>query len=61
MMTPPATQFYKRHRFPEEIISHCGWLSCRCSLSSQDVQEMMAARGVSVSHAAVNYWGRKFG
>jgi putative transposase len=61
MMTPPATPLYKRHRFPAEIISHCVWLYFRFSLSYRDVQEMMAARGVIVSHEAVRYWGRKFG
>jgi putative transposase len=61
MMTPPATLLYKRHRFPAEIISHCIWLYFRFSLSYRDVQEMMAERGVIMSHEAVRYWGRKFG
>ena len=60
-MTPPATPLYKRHRFPAEIISHCVWLYFRFSMSYRDVQEMMAERGVIVSHEAVRYWGRKFG
>src|SRR5688500_1040992 len=50
MMPPPATTLYKRHRFPAEIISHCVWLYFRFSLSYRDVQEMMAERGVVVSH-----------
>jgi putative transposase len=61
MTTPPATLLYKRHRFPAEIISHCVWRYFRFSLSYRDVQEMMAERGVIVSHEAVRYWGRKFG
>jgi putative transposase len=61
MMTPPATPLYKRPRFPAEIISHCVWLYFRFSLSYRDVQEMMAERGVIVSHEAIRYWGRKFG
>jgi putative transposase len=61
MTTPPSTQLYKRHRFPAEIISHCVWLYFRFSLSYRDVQEMVAKRGVIVSHEAVRYWGRKFG
>ena len=60
MTTPPSTTLYKRHRFPAEIISHCVWLYFRFSLSYRDVQEMMAERGVIVSHEAVRYWGRKF-
>jgi putative transposase len=60
-MTPPSmTQFYKRHRFPAEIIRHGVWLSFRCSLSYRDVEERMLERGVSVSPEAVRYWCRKF-
>jgi putative transposase len=61
MITPPAISLYKRHRFPAELLSHCVWLYCRFSLSYRDVQEMMAARGVVVSHEAVRYWGRTCG
>jgi putative transposase len=61
MTTPPITNPYKRHRFPAEIISHCVWLYFRFSLSYREVQEMMAERGLIVSHEAVRYWGRKFG
>jgi putative transposase len=61
MMPPFATPLYKRHRFPAAIIRHCVWLSCRFSLSYRDVQEMMAERGVLVSHEAVRYWGHKYG
>jgi putative transposase len=61
MTTSPSTTLYKRHRFPAEIISHCVWLYFRFSLSYRDVQEMMAERGVIVSHEAVRYWGQTFG
>ena len=57
MMPLPPTQLYKRHRFPAEIIRHGVWLYFRFSLSYRDVQEMMAERGVLVSHEAVRYWG----
>jgi putative transposase len=52
---------YRGHRFPKEIISHCVWLYFRFSLSYRDVQEMMAERGVLVSHEAIRNWGEKFG
>ena len=61
MTTPPPTMLYKRHHFPTEIVSHCVWLYFRFSLSSRDIQEMMAERGVLVSHAAVCYWERNCG
>jgi putative transposase len=56
-----ATNPYKRHRFPAEIISHSVWLYDRFSLSYRDVEELMAERGVTLSVEAVRYWCRKFG
>ncbi len=61
MNTRPAINPYKRHRFPAEIISHSVWLYYRFSLSYRDVEELMAERGVTLSHEAVRYWCRKFG
>src|ERR671924_2191821 len=61
MNTPATTNLHKRHRFPAEIISHCMWLYYRFSLSYRDVEELMAERGVTMSHEAVRYWCRKFG
>jgi putative transposase len=61
MNTPALANPYKRHRFPAEIISHCVWLYFRFCLSYRDVEEMMAARGVSLTYEAVRYWCRKFG
>jgi putative transposase len=61
MNPPPASNPYKRHRFPAEIISHSVWLYYRFALSYRDVEELMAERGVTLSHEAVRYWCRKFG
>jgi putative transposase len=44
-----------------EIISHCVWLYHRFPLSLRDVQEMMMARGVVLSHETIHQWSRKFG
>jgi hypothetical protein len=41
---------YKGFRFPVEVISHCVWLYYRFPLSLREVEEMMLARGVTVSH-----------
>jgi len=61
-MTPPAdTERYKNHRFPGEIISHGVWLSYRFTLSYRDVEELLFARGIMVSHEAIRQWCRKFG
>ena len=52
---------YKNHRFPGEIISHGVWLYYRFSLSYRDVEEMMFARGIVVTHEAIRQWCLKFG
>jgi putative transposase len=52
---------YKGFRFPAEIISHCVWLYYRFPLSLREVEEMMLARGVTVSHETIRQWTGKFG
>jgi putative transposase len=59
-MNPPPN-WYKRHRFPAEIISHAVWLYCRFCLSYRDVEELLLARGVIVTYEAIRQWCRKFG
>jgi putative transposase len=60
-MNPRATAHpYKRHRFPSEIIAHGVWLSFRFCLSGRDVEALMLARGVIVSHEAIRQWCRTF-
>jgi putative transposase len=60
-MTTPAFPSYAGHRFPAEIISHAVWLYFRFPLSLRMVEEMLAARGIIVSHESVRQWGLKFG
>lgn len=60
MMTVARSR-YAGHRFPAEIISHAIWLYFRFPLSLQMVEEMLAARGILVSHETVRQWARKFG
>jgi putative transposase len=52
---------YARHRFPAEVINHAVWLYFRFSLSLRMVEEMLAARGILVSHETVRQWALKFG
>jgi putative transposase len=52
---------YARHRFPAEVISHAVWLYFRFPLSLRMVEEMLAARGIAVSHETVRQWALKFG
>ena len=60
-MTTPARSRYAGHRFPTEIISHAIWLYFRFPLGLRMVEEMLAARGIIVSHETVRQWARKFG
>jgi putative transposase len=52
---------YTRHRFPAEVISLAVWLYFRFPLSLRMVEEMLAARGIEVSHETVRRWAEKFG
>src|SRR4051812_9221157 len=60
-MTSVAKSPYAGYRFPGEVISHAVWLYFRFPLSLRMVEEMLAARGIDVSHETVRQWGRKFG
>src|SRR4051794_36188587 len=60
-MTANAQSPYAGYRFPGEIISHAVWLYFRFPLSLRMVEEMLAARGIDVSHETVRQWARKFG
>ena len=57
----PACPSYAGHRFPAEVISHAVWLYLRFPLSLRHVDELLAARGIVVSHETVRQWGLKFG
>src|SRR5215211_7963403 len=60
-MRTPACSSYAGHRFPAEIISYAVWLYFRFPLSLRHVDEILAARGITVSHETVRQWGLKFG
>ncbi len=52
---------YKRHRFPPDIISYSVWLYYRFNLSHRDIEDLLAERGIIVSHEAIRLWCIKFG
>src|SRR5436309_3333684 len=60
-MTAPAFPSYAGHRFPAEIIAHAVWLYFRFPLSLRMVEDMLAARGIIVSHQTIRSWAEKFG
>src|SRR3954470_8839475 len=61
MISPATKSPYAGYRFPPEVISHAVWLYFRFPLSLRMVEEMLAARGIIVSHESVRQWARKFG
>src|SRR5690242_496879 len=60
-MAPPSKPSYAGHRFPPEVISHAVWLYFRFPLALRTVEELLAARGITVSHETVRQWALKFG
>jgi putative transposase len=52
---------YRRHRFPAEVIAQAVWLYLRFPLSLGMVEDLLAARGIIVSHQTVRLWAEKFG
>jgi len=52
---------YKRHRFPPEVIQYAVWLYLRFNLSTRDVEDLLAERGISVSYETIRTWCQKFG
>ena len=55
------SSLYKRHRFPPEIIQHVVWLYHRFNLSSRDIEDLMAERGIRISYETIRLWCIKFG
>jgi putative transposase len=60
-MTTLTRPRYTGYRFPAEIISHAIWLYFRFPLGLRMVEELLAARGIIVSHETVRQWARKLG
>jgi transposase-like protein len=52
---------YARHQFPPVVIQHAVWLYVRFTLSYRDVEDLLAERGLEVSHETVRRWVLKFG
>ena len=61
MSSPAAKSPHAGHRFPAEVIGHAVWLYFRFPLGLRMVEEMLAARGIIVSHETVRRWALKFG
>ena len=51
----------KGYRFPREIIAYAVWAYHRFTMSGEDVEDLLAERGVIVSREAIRQWVNKFG
>lgn len=60
-MTESHLSHYHRHRFPAEIIAEAVWLYFRFPLSFRMVEDMLAYRGIIVTHKTIREWAEKFG
>jgi putative transposase len=60
-MTTPSDPRFSGYRSPAEIISTAVWLYFRFPLSLRMVEEMLAARRITVSYETIREWGLKFG
>jgi putative transposase len=52
---------YHGYRFPPEIMAHAVWLYFRFHLSFRDMKDLLAKRGIVVSHKAIRQWCTRFG
>jgi len=51
----------KGFRFPRQIISYAVWAYHRFAMSTADVEDLLAERGVIVSREAIRLWVNRFG
>jgi len=50
----------KGSRFPREIVAYAVWVYPRFALSTADVEDLLAQRGVIVSRETVRLWVNRF-
>jgi transposase-like protein len=61
MNTPYQMPRLKGFRFAREIIAYAVWAYHRFALSTADVEDLLAQRGVIVSREAIRLWVNRFG
>ena len=52
---------YKRYRFPPAIIQYAVWLYYRFNVSHRDIEDLLAQRGIIVTHESIRLSCNKFG
>lgn len=60
ILTPNASRL-KGFRFPLSIIGYAVWAYHRFALSLRDVEDLLAERGIIVSHETIRVWCQRFG
>src|SRR5579872_2147783 len=55
------TLSYSGYRFPPAVIQHAVWLYLRFTLSFRNVEDLLAERGITVSHETIRRWVAYFG
>nr|WP_321981201.1 IS6 family transposase [uncultured Cohaesibacter sp.] len=61
MKIPSSFAHLKGFRFPREVIAYAVWAYHRFALSTADVEDLLAERGVIVSRETVRLWVNRFG
>lgn len=61
MKIPCTMPRLKGYRFPREIVAYAVWTYHRFALSTADVEDLLAERGVIVSRETVWNWVNRFG
>ena len=52
---------YSGYRFPPGVVHQAIWLYLRFTLSLRAVEDLLAERGLAVSHETVRRWANHFG
>lgn len=61
MKMPSEMPRLKGFRFPRDIIAYAGWAYHRFSLSTADVEDLLAERGLMFSRETIRQWVNRFG
>ena len=61
MQIPSLMPHLKGFRFPREVIAYAVWAYHRFALSTADVEDLLAERGVIVSRETIRLWVNRFG
>lgn len=61
MLSPSSIPRLKGYRFPRELVAYAVWAYYRSALSTADVEDLLAERGVIVKRETIRLWVNRFG